>query len=174
MFCKGFTLVSLIAVLTLVVLTGCTMHGGGIVSLSKVGTGKGIGAPTEATIAVSLNCNDKDMVRSNINLVDNTNGVHINAHLKWTPVSEFNVNSCEDAAAIMEQEGYSLAGGIISSQGQENGVVEVAVGAPGAVSAECGDLQPIYIEAHEDTPDALPGGDYFAYGCLDRGKINFR
>ena len=177
MFAQSKKIVGLIAVLTLVVLTGCTMNGGGIVDFFGVDTGVGPGIPTEASIAVNLNCNDnKNAWRSNINIVDNTNGAHINAHIKeWIPVSEFGADSCEEAAAIVEAQGASLALGILTSQGnQENGLVQVVVGAPGVSPAECGDLQPIIVQAFEDTPDSLPGGEYYAGGCLAQGKINFK
>ena len=161
-------------VLALVILVGCSMNGGGKVAFLGVGTGLGAGVPTEATIAVSVNCSDnKDMFRSNINLVDNANDAHITAHLKWTPVSEFGATTCEEAAANMEAQGISLTFGIIQSQGQENGTVSVAVGQPGAFPAQCGALQRILVQAFEDTPDGLPGGAYFADGCLDHGKISF-
>ncbi|MEZ4713923.1 MAG: hypothetical protein R3A44_42455 [Caldilineaceae bacterium] len=111
--------------------------------------------------------------RSNIYLVDNTNNAHINAHIKqWVPVSEFGAESCEEAAAMAETEGFSVAFGIMTSQGQENGEAAVIVSKPGVIP-ECGGLQFIQVQAEEITPDSLPGGQYFAAGCLDRGKINF-
>ena len=174
MFRKTFAPCLLITVLALV-LAGCTMHGGGVVDFFDVDTGLGAGIPTEATIAVNLNCNNnKNAWRSNINLVDNTNNAHINAHVKeWVPVSEFGADSCAEAAAIAEAEGFSITFGILMSKGQENGAALVVVGQPGAAPADCGALQPILVEAFEDTPDSLPGGAYLAAGCLDRGKINF-
>ncbi|MEZ4862725.1 MAG: hypothetical protein R3C14_15525 [Caldilineaceae bacterium] len=164
-----------VAALALVILAGCTMNGGGVVSFQAVETGLGAGTPTDASIAISLNCNDnKNAWRSNINVVDNTNNAHINAHVKqWMPVSEFGAaTTCAEAAAVAEAEGFSIAFGIMTSQGQENGQAVVAVSKPGVVP-ECGGLQYIQVQAIENTPDSLPGGLYFAAGCLDRGKINF-
>lgn len=176
MFRRSFLFFWLSAVLALVVLAGCTMHGGGRVAFFDVSTGLGNGIPTEATIAVSVNCNEnKNLFRSNINLVDNTNGAHINAHLEWTPVSTFGgPATCAEAKAFVEQQGASLAFGIISSHGQENGQAAVVVGQAGADLTNCGALQPIVVQATENTPDSLPGGAYFAAGCLDHGKISFK
>lgn len=164
-----------IAALALVILSGCTISGGGVVSFSDVNTGLGDGIPTDASIAITLNCNDnKNAFRTNINMVDNTNNAHIKAHIKeWVPVSEFGAaTSCEEAAAIAEAEGFSVIFSILTSQNQDNGQAVVFVGAPG-FSSECGDSQPIQVQASEGTPDSLPGGEYFALGCLDRGQINF-
>ena len=113
------------------------------------------------------------MFRSNINLVDNTNDTHITAHLKWTPVSLFGAPTCEEAAAIVEAQGFSVIVSILESQGQENGTATVVVGQPGAATAECGAFQRIAIRSVAYTPDGLPGGFYLANGCLDRGKISF-
>ena len=155
---------------------GCigTIHGGGVVSLFAVTTGSGPGVPTDANVAVSVICNDrKDAVLSTIHWTDNANGANFTAHLPWTPISEIagaGVATCEEAAAIVSDVGVSFSLGIINSQGQESGVAAIAVSAPGAVFA-CGDLQEVVILAEDPQ---LPGGSYFAQGCLDRGKIVFQ
>lgn len=153
---------------------GCTMHGGGVVALFTVSTGLGAGVPTDANVAVSVNCNDNtNEVRSIIHWTDNTNGANFTARLPWTPISElFPVATCEEAAAIVSELGASLAVGVINSRGQESGDVTIAVSAPGEGATECGDLQSVEIAA-TGTEDVLPGGSYNAIGCLDHGKISF-
>ena len=156
---------------------GCigTIHGGGVVSLFDVDTGSGPGVPTDANVAVSVICNDrKDAVLSVIHWTDNANGANFTARLPWTPISELppgGIETCEEAAAIVNAEGASLALGIINSQGQESGEVFLGVSAPGEAPFDCGDLQGVVIQAFGTQ---LPGGSYFAEGCLDRGKITFQ
>jgi len=157
---------------------GCigTIHGGGVVSLFDVGTGSGPGVLTDANVAVSVICNDrKDAVLSTIHWTDNANGANFTAHLPWTPISEIGgpvpVDTCEEAAAIVSEVGVSFSPGLINSQGQASGAAVIAVTAPGFALAECGDLQVVHIEAEGA---GLPGGSYFASGCLDRGKITFQ
>ena len=156
---------------------GCigTIHGGGVVALLDVDTGLGEGVPTDAEVAVSVTCNDNtDEVRSIIHWTDNTNGANFTARLPWTPISEIvgsEAATCEEAAAIVSEQGASFSVGVINSRGQESGAVAIGVTVPGA-TPECGDLQAVIIEA-QGTEDVLPGGSYLAVGCLDRGKISF-
>jgi len=150
-----------------------TIHGGGVVSLVAVTTGSGPGVPTDANVAVSVICNDrKDAVLSTIHWTDNANGANFTAHLPWTPLSEIppGIATCEEAAAIVSTIGASFSLGIINSQGQESGAAVIGVTAPG-VEAACGGLQAVAIQAEDPQ---LPGGSYFAQGCLDRGKIVFQ
>ena len=157
---------------------GCigTIHGGGVVSLFDVDTGLGDGIPTDANVAVSVICNDNtDKVRSIIHWTDTTNGANFTALLPWTPISEIldlEVDTCEEAAAIVSEVGASLSVGVINSRGQESGQVVIGVSAPGAGPVDCGDLQVVAIQA-VGTEDVLPGGFYAAEGCLDHGKISF-
>lgn len=71
----------------------------------------------------------------------------------------------------MDEEGFSLAGGVINSKGQESGSVIMAVGQPGIVP-EGGGLQAVFLEA-DSMSDILPGGFYGAVSCLNHGKIVF-
>jgi hypothetical protein len=159
--------------------TGCigTIHGGGVVALFDVNTGLGEGVPTDANVAVSVICNDnRNEVRSIIHWTDNANGANFTALLPWTPISEvlgLGIDTCEEAAAIVSAEGASFSVGIINSRGQESGTAAIGVSVPGAVPADCGDLQGVVIQA-TGSVDVLPGGAYFAEGCLDRGKISFQ
>lgn len=155
---------------------GCTMHGGGVVALFGVETGLGAGVPTDANVAVSVNCNDNtDELRSIIHWTDNTNGANFTARLPSTPISEVigsGVDTCEEGAAAVSDTGISLSVGVINSRGQESGEVVIAVSAPGAGATQCGDLQSVAIQAG-GSEDVLPGGFYAAEGCLDHGKISF-
>ena len=157
--------------------SGCigTIHGGGVVSLFNVDTGLGDGIPTDAEVAISVTCNDNtDEVRSIIHWTDTTNGANFTARLPSTPISEIfgsEADTCEEAAAIVSDIGASFSVGIINSRGQESGTVVIGVTAPGAEPV-CGGLQAVAIDA-DGTEDVLPGGSYFAGGCLDRGKISF-
>ena len=161
-------------VIAALAVVGCTMHGGGVVALFTVSTGLGAGVPTDANVAVSVNCNgNTNEVRSIIHWTDNTNGANFTARLPSTPISElFPVATCEEAAAIVSDTGTSLSVGVINSRGQESGDVLIAVSAPGEGAIECGDLQSVGIEA-TGSEDVLPGGFYSATGCLDHGKISF-
>jgi len=157
---------------------GCigTIHGGGVVSLYDVDTGSGPGVLTDANVAVSVICNDrKDAVLSTIHWTDNANGANFTAHLPWTPLAEIpemaNVETCEEAAAIVSEIGVSFSLGLINTQGQQSGAAVIGVTAPGFFPAECGGLQAVHIQADGA---GLPGGYYFATGCLDRGKITFQ
>jgi hypothetical protein len=168
-----------VLVIVALAVTGCigTIHGGGVVSLFNVDTGLGDGIPTDAEVAISVTCNDNtDEVRSIIHWTDNTNGANFTARLPWTPISEvlgLGIDTCEEAAAIVSEEGASLSVGVINSRGQESGEVIIGVSVPGAGPFNCGDLQAVAIQAF-GSEDVLPGGSYFAEGCLDRGKINFQ
>lgn len=168
--------VLLIAVL---MLSGCvgTIHGGGTVSFFEVETGNGPGQPTEASVAVTVNCNDaRDMVSSVVHVTDNTNGANFTARLPWTPISALfggDITTCEEAQAIVDDLGFSLAGGVINSKGQQSGQVVMVVSVSGAAPDECGDLQGVGLQAY-GTADVLPGGYYQAAGCLDHGKIVFQ
>ena len=183
MFAKSRKVTLMItAVLALVMLAGCTgTNGGGTVTLLEGETGNGTFVAGEATIAVSATCNDhKDGFRSTLHVTDNNNGANFTAILPWTPVANIaadytdaDFSTCEEAAAYMEANGFSAAGGLINSQGQEVGTAGVLVGAPGSLPGVCGDLQPLQIGAI-GPDDVLPGGFYAAYGCLDQGKINFQ
>jgi len=165
-------------VIAALAVSGCigTIHGGGVVALFDVDTGLGDGIPTDADVAVSVTCNDNtDEVRSIIHWTDTTNGANFTARLPWTPISEIvgsGVATCEEAAAIVSEVGASFSVGIINSRGQESGQVGIGVTVPGA-TPECGDLQAVIIQA-TGTEEVLPGGSYFAVGCLDRGKISFQ
>ena len=165
-------------VIAALAVSGCigTIHGGGVVSLFDVDTGLGDGIPTDANVAVSVICNDnRDEVRSIIHWTDNTNGANFTALLPWTPISEIlglGVDTCEEAAAIVSEAGASLSVGVINSRGQESGQAVIGVTVPGA-TVECGALQAVAIQA-TGTEEVLPGGSYFAVGCLDRGKISFQ
>lgn len=157
---------------------GCigTIHGGGVVSLYDVETGLGAGVLTDANVAVSVTCNDrKDAVLSTIHWTDNANGANFTAHLPWTPLSEIpemaDVETCEEAAAIVSEVGVSASLGVINTQGQQSGSAVIFVTVPGFAVSECGDLQAVHIEAQGT---GLPGGSYLATGCLDRGKITFQ
>lgn len=166
---------------------GATLHGGGKVELSNVQTGLGNGvAPTQATIAVNVNChNKKEMFRSNINVKDKANGVKFTAHLPWTEIgSAFNSpivggvivgtnTSCAEATDLAETYGYSITPGTIRHKGKDSGSVTVLVSQPGANPSQCGDMQVIQIDANGSS-DVLPGGSYSAEGCLDRGKIRIK
>jgi hypothetical protein len=168
-----------VAVLALVVLAGCVsnIHGGGVIGLFEVGTGNGPGLPGDASVGLTMNCNDgRNMFSSVIHWTDNTNGVNFTARLPWTPVEDLfggDITTCEQAAAIVDELGASFGGGILNSQGQESGQVVVGVSVPGFRPDVCGDLQLVVIEAI-GTADVLPGGSYFAAGCLDHGKIVFQ
>ena len=155
---------------------GCTMHGGGVVALFVVDTGLGAGVPTDANVAVSVNCNDNtDELRSIIHWTDNTNGANFTARLPWTPISEVvgsAVATCEEAAEFVSEFGASFSVGVINSRGQESGDVVIGVSVPGFDPGACGDLQVVAIQA-TGTEDVLPGGSYAAEGCLDHGKISF-
>jgi hypothetical protein len=169
---KAFLWVGL--VIAVVVASGCveTMHGGGVLSLFFVTTGSGPGVATDANVAVSVTCNDrKDAVLSTFHWTDNANGANFTAHLPWTPLSAFPVPpTCEEAAAVVSDLGFSTTVGLINSQGQPAGSAAIAVSVPGAVF-ECGALQEVHIQA---SGPELPGGSYEAAGCLDRGKIVFQ
>jgi hypothetical protein len=183
MFTQFRKVTFIVAVLALGVLTGCTgtINGGGRVGLQIVQTGLGDGVPTEATVAVSATCNDhKDSFRATLYLTDNDNGANFTARLPWMPVADITegaFTTCEEAAAFVEANGLSVAGGLINSQGQESGQAVVIVSEPGVglpeVGNPCEDLQTVVIEAI-GTDDVLPGGEYAALGCLDHGKINFQ
>jgi hypothetical protein len=164
-------------VIAALALVGCigTIHGGGVVALFDVNTGLGDGVPTDANVAVSVTCNDNtNEVRSIIHWTDTTNGANFTARLPSTPISEFGFGlvTCEQAAEIVSEEGASFSAGIINSRGQESGQVEIGVTVPGFSTVDCGDLQGVIIQA-TGSEDVLPGGSYFAVGCLDRGKISF-
>jgi len=127
-------------------------------------------------VAVSVICNDKkDAVLSTIHWTDNANGANFTAHLPWTPLSEIpelvDVDTCEEAAAIVSEIGASFSLGLINSQGQESGAAVIGVSVPGFDTANCGDSQVVGIQAQGAN---LPGGSYDAVGCLDRGKIVFQ
>jgi hypothetical protein len=165
-----------VAVLALVVLTGCGIHGGGVIGLTEVRTGNSPGLPGDASIGLTANCNDgRNMVSSVVHWTDNTNGVNFTARLPWTPIQDVfdGVSTCEEAAAIVDESGFSVAGGIINSQGQASGEMAVAVSVPGYIPDICGDLQAVELRAI-GTEDVLPGGFYYAVGCLDHGKIVFQ
>jgi hypothetical protein len=157
---------------------GCigTIHGGGVVALFNVDTGLGDGVPTDAHVAVSVTCNDNtNEVRSIFHWTDTTNGANFTARLPWTPISEVlgsGIETCEEAAEIVNDAGASLSYGLINSRGQESGEAVIGVSVPGFDSGNCGDLQVVGIEA-VGTDDVLPGGSYNATGCLDHGKISF-
>jgi hypothetical protein len=161
-------------VIAILAVTGCTMHGGGVVALFDVDTGLGAGVPTDANVAVSVNCNgNTNEVRSIIHWTDNTNGANFTARLPWTPISELvPFATCEEAAEFVSNTGTSASVGVINSRGQESGNVEILVSAPGEGATECGDLQSVDIHA-TGSEDVLPGGSYDAIGCLDHGKISF-
>lgn len=167
-----------VVLVTALALGGCigTIHGGGVVSLFFVDTGLGAGVPTDANVAVSVTCNDNtNEVRSIIHWTDTTNGANFTARLPSTPISEISgsaADTCEAAAAIVSGQGASFSVGVINSRGQESGQVVIGVSVPGEGDPACGDLQTVVIQA-EGTEDVLPGGSYFAGGCLDRGKISF-
>lgn len=162
-----------VAILALVVLTGCTTNGGGSVALVEVTTGLGAGVPGEASIGLIINCNDaRDMVSSEFHWTDNTNGANFTARLPWTPITVYDLNTCDEAAVVRDQFGLSTTLAYIDSQGQESGSVELFVSAPGQTPVVCGDLQSISITAFS-IGDVLPGDEYRALGCLDQGKILF-
>jgi hypothetical protein len=186
MFTQFRKITFIVAFLALVGLTGCTgtMNGGGRVTLLEVQTGLGDGVPTEATIAVSATCNDhKDSFRATLHVTDNDNGANFTVRLPWTPVADIadinegDFTTCEEAAAFVEANGFSVAGGLFDPQDDlqdpESGGAAVLVSAPGLAPELCGDLQVVEIEA-EGSADVLPGGGYLAAGCLDHGKINFQ
>ena len=161
----------------LVVLSGCTgtIHGGGVVAMLEVETGDGLGVPSDVNVAVSATCSDKkDEFRANIHVTDKTNGANFTARLPWTSIEEIFGSgvTCEDAADFVDEEGFSVAGGIINAQGQESGEAFMYVAKPGILD-ECGDSQTVAIQAYS-SDDSLPGGYYAAIGCLDHGKINFQ
>jgi hypothetical protein len=161
------------AVLALVVLTGCTTNGGGVVALTEVTTGLGAGVPGDASVALTINCNDaRNMVSSVLHWTDTNNGANFTARQPWIPITDFDFNTCEEAAALRDQFGLSVLLGIINSQGQESGSVDLIVSAPGQVPAVCGDLQRISIRAFS-IGGPLPGNIYRAAGCLDHGRILF-
>lgn len=165
-------------VIAVLALGGCigTIHGGGVVALFEVTTGLGAGVPTDAHVAVSVNCNNNtDEVRSIIHWTDNTNGANFTARLPSTPISEIlgsGADTCEEAAEIVSDQGASLSVGVINSRGQESGEVVIGVSVPGFDPGACGDLQVVAINA-TGSEDVLPGGSYSAAGCLDHGKISF-
>jgi hypothetical protein len=163
-------------VIATLAVSGCTMHGGGVVALFTVSTGLGAGVPTDANVAVSVNCNDNtDEMRSIIHWTDNTNGANFTARLPWTPISEVvgsAVATCEEAAEFVSEFGASFSVGVINSRGQESGDVVIGVSVPGFDPGNCGDLQVVGIQA-TGSEDVLPGGSYNATGCLDHGKISF-
>lgn len=164
--------------IVLVVLSGCTgtIHGGGVVAMFEVETGDGPGVPSEVNVAVSATCSDnKEEFRATIHVTDKANGANFTARLPWTSIEDiFGPGvTCEEAADFVDEEGVSVAGGIINAQGQESGQAIMAVTKPGVAIEECGDLQGVLIQA-EGSADVLPGGFYAAVGCLDHGKINFQ
>ena len=165
-----------VLVIAALVATGCTMHGGGVVSLFEVVTGLGPGVLTDANVAVSVICNDaRDEVRSVIHWTDNANGANFTALLPWTPLSELAgpAATCEEAAEIVSAQGASLGVGIINSRGQDSGEAVIGVSVPGFNTEDCGDSQVVVIQAFGNA-EVLPGGSYQAAGCLDRGKIRFQ
>ena len=162
-----------VAVLALVVLTGCTTNGGGVVALIEVTTGLGAGVPGDASVGLTIKCNNaRNMVSSVIHWTDNNNEANFTARLPWTPITDFGLNTCDEAAALRDQFGLSSTVAVINSQGEESGSALINVSAPGSVPAVCGDLQGILIMA-DDREGNLPGRRYQARGCLDHGRILF-
>jgi hypothetical protein len=166
-----------VSMLAAVALTGCigTLHGGGVVELFDVSLGGNPGQPGNASLGLSVTCNDRtNLVTGVIAWNDNTNGVQFNAHLHKVPIAELLDDTgatCDEAADIVDAMGASAAFGIINTRGEETGEAVIAVSKPGApTSSACGELQAVIIEAMDPS---LPGG-YLAQGCLEHGTINFK